>query len=71
MKKNVFKVGLTRRTPEERSNELSRSTSAPDHFHVMEEWDVVDCVQAEKLIHERLHEFRLNLKESILKLHTK
>ncbi|GAK87902.1 hypothetical protein JCM19238_5512 [Vibrio ponticus] len=37
----------------------------------MEEWDVVDCVQAEKLIHERLHEFRLNLKESILKLHTK
>lgn len=65
--KNVFKVGLTRRTPEERSNELSRSTSAPDHFHVMEEWDVVDCVQAEKLIHERLNEFRVNPKREYFK----
>lgn len=65
--KNIFKVGLTRRTPEERSNELSRSTSAPDHFHVMEEWDVKDCVLAEKLIHERLHEFRVNPKREYFK----
>ncbi|MGI2936265.1 GIY-YIG nuclease family protein [Vibrio diabolicus] len=65
--KNVFKIGLTRRTPEERSKELSRSTSAPDHFHVMEEWDVKDCVLAEKLIHERLHDFRVNPKREYFK----
>jgi hypothetical protein len=60
--KNVFKVGLTRRTPEERSKELSRSTSSPDHFHVMEEWDVEDCVLAEKLIHKKLNKYRVNPK---------
>lgn len=65
--KNVFKVGLTRRTPEERSKELSRSTSAPDHFHVMEEWDVADCVLAEKLIHEKLSVFRVNPKREYFK----
>lgn len=65
--KNVFKVGLTRRTPEERSKELSSSTSSPDHFHVMEEWDVDDCVLAEKLIHEKLSEFRVNPKREYFK----
>lgn len=65
--KNVFKIGLTRRTPEERSKELSRSTSSPDHFHVMEEWDVVDCVLAEKLIHEKLSEFRVNPRREYFK----
>lgn len=58
--KNVFKVGLTRRDSETRSKELSRSTSSPDHFHVMEEWEVSDCVLAEKLIHEKLSEYRIN-----------
>ncbi|WP_171038991.1 GIY-YIG nuclease family protein [Pseudoalteromonas sp. S1727] len=65
--KNVFKVGLTRRTPEERSKELSRSTSSPDHFHVMQEWDVNDCVLAEKLIHEKLSDFRVNPKREYFK----
>lgn len=65
--KNVFKVGLTRRTSEERSKELSRSTSSPDHFLVVQEWDVVDCVLAEKLIHDRLSEFRVNPKREYFK----
>lgn len=60
--KNIFKVGLTRRTSEKRSKELSSSTSSPDHFHVMQEWDVADCVLAEKLIHDKLSEFRVNPK---------
>ena len=65
--KNVFKVGLTRRTSEERSAELSRTTSSIDHFHVMEEWDVSDCVLAEKIIHERLSDFRINPKREYFK----
>jgi hypothetical protein len=58
--KDLFKVGLTRRTTEVRSKELSRSTSSPDHFLVVQEWDVADCVLAEKLIHEKLDDFRVN-----------
>lgn len=65
--KNVFKVGLTRRTPEKRSKELSSSTSSLDHFHVMEEWDVNDCVLAEKIIHEKLSRFRVNPKREYFK----
>ena len=33
----------------------------------MEEWDVVDCVLAEKLIHEKLGEFRVNPKREYFK----
>ncbi|AGU51560.1 bacteriophage T5 orf172 domain-containing [Variovorax paradoxus B4] len=58
--KDVFKVGLTRRTSDERSGELSRSTSSPDHFLVVEEWATGDCVQAERLIHEELASYRFN-----------
>jgi hypothetical protein len=65
--KNVFKVGLTRRDSETRSKELSRSTSSPDHFLVVEDWEVPDCVLAEKLIHERLDEYRVNPKREYFK----
>lgn len=65
--KNVFKVGLTRRDAETRSKELSRSTSSPDHFLVVEDWGVSDCVLAEKLIHERLKEYRVNPKREYFK----
>lgn len=58
--KDVFKVGLTRRTSDERSGELSRSTSSPDHFLVVEEWATGDCVRAEKIIHEELECYRFN-----------
>ncbi|MES2037210.1 MAG: GIY-YIG nuclease family protein [Pseudomonadota bacterium] len=58
--KDIFKVGLTSRTCDIRANELSRSTSSPDHFLVVEEWYVSDCKLAEKLIHEKLDQFRIN-----------
>jgi hypothetical protein len=58
--KDVFKVGLTKRDSETRSKELSRSTSSPDHFLVVEEWFVNDCILAEKLVHEKLNKHRVN-----------
>lgn len=58
--KDVFKIGLTRRSAEIRSDELSRSTSSPDKFLVAQEWNVPDCSRAEKLIHDRLSGYRLN-----------
>lgn len=58
--KDVFKVGLTRRTSDLRASELSGSTSSPDHFLVVEEWNTSDCVLAEKLIHQALDAYRIN-----------
>ncbi|SEJ85739.1 GIY-YIG nuclease family protein [Pseudomonas sp. NFR16] len=60
--KDIFKIGLTTRTADLRSNELTSSTSAPDQFLVVEEWEVGDCELAEKIIHERLEPFRINPK---------
>lgn len=58
--KNIFKVGLTTRTADIRAEELTRTTGSPDHYLVVEEWEVPDCKLAEKLIHKRLAEYRLN-----------
>lgn len=60
--KDIFKVGLTSRTTDIRSSELTSSTSAPDQFLVVEEWEVTDCEIAEKIIHERLDQYRVNPK---------
>lgn len=65
--KDVFKIGLTKRDAETRSKELSRSTSSPDHFLVVEEWYVTDCVLAERLIHEKLQDYRVNPKREYFK----
>lgn len=58
--KDIFKVGLTRRTTEERSKELSRTTGSPDHFLVVQEWATGDCVLAEQQIHAELDQYRIN-----------
>lgn len=58
--KDLFKVGLTRRTADIRATELTRNTSSPDHFLVVEEWWVSDCVLAERLIHDDLAKYRIN-----------
>ena len=58
--KNVFKVGLTRRTTQERADELSGSSGLPGKIYVMHEWPVGDCVSAEREIHEQLSEFRVD-----------
>lgn len=65
--KDIFKIGLTKRDAELRSMELSRSTSSPDHFLVVEEWYVRDCILAEKLIHEKLESYRVNPKREYFK----
>ena len=56
---NIFKVGLTRREVEVRSKELS-NTSTIDKFHIITKYLTKDCVIAEKLIHEKLNNYRLS-----------
>ena len=66
-KKDIFKIGLTRRTPDVRAKEVSRGTGVPTEYLVVEEWEVADCVLAEKMIHDQLKEYRVNNKREFFR----
>ena len=61
--RDIFKIGRTKRNSELRAQEISGPTGIPDTFLVVQEWEVSDCVRAEKIIHKRLNKFRLAKKE--------
>lgn len=63
---NIFKVGLTRRSSEQRKKELS-NTSSPDKFFVINSYNTKDCVEAEKQIHEKLDHYRLTSRREFFK----
>lgn len=65
--RNIFKVGLTRRTPDIRANDLSSTSGVIDYFAVMQDWEVADCVLAEKEIHARLSTFRVTKRREFFK----
>lgn len=52
----IVKIGLTRRTPEERLDELSKATGIPTPFILVYKENFNDCVKAEKIIHTILAE---------------
>jgi tetratricopeptide (TPR) repeat protein len=58
--KGLVKIGRSSRPPEERAKELSRPTGVPTRFHVAYEEFVADCHLAEKLVHKRLEQHRVN-----------
>src|SRR5665213_2339470 len=53
-----YKIGMTTKTPEERARELSGATGVPRAFEVLYEQKVTDCHRAERLLHQRLHQYR-------------
>lgn len=57
---NLFKIGMTKRTTYLRASELTAATAAPDDFHVVYEWEVSNCIVAEKEIHALLDRYRTN-----------
>ena len=64
---NVYKIGLTTKTTDERARQLSK-TSIPDKFYVMREWNVKDCYLAEKNIHELLDKYRVDKRREFFEL---
>lgn len=52
----IVKIGFTRRTPEERLEELSKATGVPTPFILVYKEHFNDCIRAEKLIHSMLEE---------------
>lgn len=59
-RRNVVKIGMTTRDPEERARELSQSTGVPQPFVVAFKARVPDCREAERRIHDQLMENRVN-----------
>ncbi len=59
MGQNIFKIGLTKKDVENRAKQLSK-TSVPDKFYKAQEWNVKDCVKAEKRIHDELVQYRVD-----------
>lgn len=66
MEKNIFKIGLTRYEVDERVGQLSK-TSVPDKFYKSQEWNVKDCIKAEKEIHLRLEACRVDPRREFFK----
>jgi hypothetical protein len=67
MVKDIFKIGLTRNDVNERANQLSK-TSVPDKFFNAQEWNVKDCLKAEKEIHDRLDNYRVDPRREFFKI---
>lgn len=57
---DLYKIGLTRRGPDVRAGELTRSSGVPLPFAVLAQWCVGDCAAVEKEIHTRLKAKRVN-----------
>jgi hypothetical protein len=66
--KNVFKVGLTQSSTETRADELSSATGVPGRIYVMHEWAVGDCVSVEREIHNRLKEYRVDMRREFFEV---
>ncbi|WP_295201892.1 GIY-YIG nuclease family protein [uncultured Chryseobacterium sp.] len=64
---NVFKIGLTRNTVNERINQLSK-TSTPDKFYLAQQWNVRNCVVAEQRIHLLLNNYRIDPRREFFKI---
>ena len=67
MEPNIFKIGLTTRNTFEREKELS-NTSVPDKFITLAQFSSKDCFEAEKVIHEKLSEYRISEKREFFRL---
>lgn len=58
--KNLFKIGFTRRDPEDRADDLSRTSGQPDNLLVIISWRVYEPYRVEQEIHRKLEARRLN-----------
>ncbi len=58
---NIFKVGRTKRTPEERLDEanLPNTFKPPTPYTILFAKKVRNCIKSEKQIHEMLEDFRI------------
>jgi hypothetical protein len=68
MKEEVYKVGWTSKSAEQRARELSAATGVPVSFAVVDAWQHPDPEALEKGIHAMLSPYRLNESREFFKL---
>jgi hypothetical protein len=66
--KNLYKIGMTTRTVEERLKEANSSTWNPDKFKVELSVKVNDVEKKEKIIHQILEEYRSNARREFFEV---
>lgn len=59
---NIYKIGFTDRSPLQRAEELSNSTSVPTDFNIVFYIECEEPSSVEREIHEELDQYRLNRK---------
>ena len=65
---NLYKIGLTRRTADQRSKELSSATGVPLPFDVLASWSVGDCARTESAAHKKMENYRINPRREFFRL---
>jgi len=68
--KDLLKIGMTTRTPEQRASEIyEKHTGVPERFVVAYKKMVGNCELAEEIAHNRLVNFRTNEYREFFKIH--
>jgi hypothetical protein len=65
---NIYKIGYTDRSPMQRADELSRSTSVPTNFEVVAYGEVDDAQSVEREFHEIYADYRISSNREFFKL---
>lgn len=66
--KDVYKVGYTSKTSDERATGLESTSGQPDQFQVIQEWLVKEPRVIEAEVHRRLAAYRLNKSREFFRL---
>jgi hypothetical protein len=65
--RNVYKIGFTKRDPEDRANDLSATSGQPDALVVMQSWKVFEPRRVEQEVHRHLEQQRINSRREFFK----
>lgn len=63
LKENLFKIGKTTINTSQRTKQLSSSTSIPESFEILHEFEFNDLNWAEREVHKELDKYRYNRKK--------
>lgn len=66
--KDVYKIGFTTKSSDERAQQLGSTSGQPDMFNVVESWNVRVPRQIEQQVHKILAEYRINQKREFFKV---
>lgn len=65
---NIYKIGMTDRSPSQRMAELNSSTSIPSEFNLILCAEVIDARSIELMLHRELDHARVNQKREFFSL---